>query len=302
MSDQLFEPIFHRKRGFTLVELLVVIGIISILMGLLLPAVQMAREAARNVQCKNQMRQLGLAALNYESAKKAFPIGYDTRPNSARPKSTWLASLLPYLEQQAIYDQSVAAYAISNNPFSNPPHIGFSQVMPQFVCPSNPNGLPLGYFPGLRGAAMTTYLGVNGIRWDSRDGVLYGGGKVRVAEIRDGLSNTLLIGERPPSRDRWFGWWYTGEGQDGSSSLDSLMGVRETNLGHRNNSGCDLGPYHFQAGDEFEQCDSLHFYSLHPGGANFCYADGSVTFTSYDADDILPAMATRSGKEVFEKP
>lgn len=293
---------FYTKRGFTLVELLVVIGIISVLIGLLMPAVQMAREAARNVQCRNQMRQLGLAALNYENAKKAFPTGYDNRPTTSKPKSTWLVSLLPYLEQQAIYDQSNAAYNVSKNPFSNPPHTGFSQVMPQFVCPSNPNGLLLGYFPGYSGAAMTTYLGVNGNDWSLRDGILFDNSKTRLSEIRDGLSNTLLIGERPPSSDRWFGWWYTGEGQNGTSSLDSLMGVRETNLGTRNNSICDAGPYHFQAGDEFQQCDSLHFYSLHPGGANFCLADGSVAFTSYEADSILPAMATRFGKETFDRP
>jgi type II secretory pathway pseudopilin PulG len=106
------------RNVLTLVKLLVVIGIIAILMGLLLPAVQLAREAARRTSCGSQMRQLGLAAANYESAKGRFPAGY-TGPTAPRRFNTWFTTLLPYLEQSAVYDQMVADYAATPDPFTS---------------------------------------------------------------------------------------------------------------------------------------------------------------------------------------
>lgn len=291
----------NRRGGFSLVELLVAIGIISILVGLSLPAIQAAREAGRRSQCQNKMRQLGLAMLNYESSHQLFPTGYSTQPGSATPLATWIVPLLPYMEQSSIYDQSRLAYSSVENPFVNPPHTAFGTVMPSLVCPSNPNALLLKYFSGYSGAAATTYLGVMGTTSEAKDGILFDGSKIRLAQVKDGLSNTILIGERPPSADGWFGWWYCGFGQNGTSSLDALMAVRELNLRQRGNAACADGPFAFQAGDEFDQCSSMHFWSLHPGGANFVIADGSVVFQNYDVDAILPDLATRSGGEIVER-
>jgi hypothetical protein len=115
-------------------------------------------------------------------------------------------------------------------------------------------------------------------------------------------SNTIMIGELPPSPDRWFGWWYAGYGQVGTSSLDSLMGVRERNIGSRSNSICGSGPFSFRPGHSEIQCSSLHYWSQHPGGAQFVLADGCQKFMPYDSAEILPALASRNGSEVFEMP
>ena len=111
-----------------------------------------------------------------------------------------------------------------------------------------------------------------------------------------------MIGERPPGTDRWFGWWYAGYGQVGTSSLDSLMGVRERNIGSRGNSICGGGPFSFRPGHSEFQCSSLHYWSQHPGGAPFVLADGSLKFMPYDSAEVLPALASRGGGELVEVP
>jgi prepilin-type processing-associated H-X9-DG protein len=120
-------------------------------------------------------------------------------------------------------------------------------------------------------------------------------------DITDGTSNTLLIGERPPSADLRFGWWYAGWGQDKDGECDGVLGARtEPRPGLFTN--CDGTPERFQPGRFENQCDMFHFWSPHAGGANFTFADGSVRFLSYSADDILPALATRAGGEAVAVP
>ena len=114
------------------------------------------------------------------------------------------------------------------------------------------------------------------------------------------MSNTLMIGERPPSADNWYGWWYAGLGQAASGSPDMLLGASEINDGANHATSCPAGPYEFSPGAIDEQCHLFHFWSLHPGGSHFVLADGSVQFYSYSVDPILiPAMATKAGGEVI---
>src|SRR5262249_432725 len=139
--------------------------------------------------------------------------------------------------------------------------------------------------------AFTSYLGVAGLNQYSRDGVLFQGSRVRLTDIRDGTTNTLMLGERPPSADFQFGWWYPGVGLHFSGAGDLVLGVRESNLPPivPGAQRCPPGAYPFMPGRFSNQCDMFHFWSPHPGGANFALADGSVRFLSYEANSILPA-------------
>jgi prepilin-type processing-associated H-X9-DG protein len=127
-------------------------------------------------------------------------------------------------------------------------------------------------------------------------------------DILDGTSNTLLIGERPPSSDYLFGWWFAGGGYNQMGAAgDNVMGVREYNyvnhvfvvgdLGGFTDVPCDGSKVNFQESSADDPCDQVHFWSLHPGGANFALADGSVRFILYASDPVLPALATRAGQE-----
>lgn len=285
-------------RGLTLVEFLVVLAIMAVLAALLIPAVQRVRDRAQRAGCVDHLRQIGLALHHYHGTYATLPPGVRRSPDPY-PYLTWHSRLLPFLEQEPLWKQTIQAFGRESNFAVNPPHVGLSTPLDIFLCPADARKqaqTPQGFM-----AAITDYLGVGGTDYRKWDGLLYLDSKVRFADILDGASNTLIVGERPPSDAFYYGWWYGGIGQKFDGSADSVLGVLELNVSFRT-SGCPTGPHQFGPGQMSNPCDVFHFWSLHIGGAHFLFADGSVHFLNYSAASLLPALATRAGGEAVTAP
>lgn len=302
MNDR---PIQHQciSRGFTLVELLVVIFIIGVLLALILSAVQAARESARNAQCKSNMRQISLACHQFEAIHGHLPAGVASGQQRQNwTASTFLLRCLPYVEQSSVYDLASEDFGRQADFYFPVPHAGLSHPIALYSCPSD------GRSPGPQAThsklnvALTNYLGVMGVDYQHRNGCFFADSSVRFGDITDGASATLLLGERPPSADFWFGWWYAGYGQNLTGSCDMVLGAAEICMEDSQLSGCGTGPHLFKKGNFQTRCDALHFWSPHPGGANFAFADGSVRFLAYSATETLSKLATRAGGEVANVP
>jgi prepilin-type N-terminal cleavage/methylation domain-containing protein/prepilin-type processing-associated H-X9-DG protein len=312
-----------RRGGFTLIELLVVIAIIAVLIGLLLPAVQKVRDSSARITCTNNLKQIGLALHNYHDANGSLPPAirdYYPPPIDPRQWLSWLGRLMPYYEQGNLAHNMEVAFASQGsnpNPFLNPPHLGLAQPLSVLRCPSDSRQYTVAYAEGFV-VAFTGYLGISGTNLRTLDGTLYWNSGVKFKDMTDGLSNTLVAGERPPSATLDFGWWYCGAGQwdygGGSAgnypqrntgSCDVTLGMAEINLqtsGISTLDSCPSGPYQFGPGNMNNPCDQFHFWSLHSSGSNFLMGDGSVRFVSYGAAAVMAAMGTRNGGEVANLP
>ena len=315
--------------AFTLIELLVVIAIIGVLIALLLPAVQKVRDAANRTVCTNNLKQIGLALHMVHDTDGKFPPAY--HQTFARPfvpyaadlheGMSWMGHLLPFIEQTALAQKVEAAFASQGTAgryAQGAPHREiYGTVIPTFKCPSDTRQYVTFHQLLLGQVALTGYLGVNGTNLRTEDGVLYWNSAVRLADITNGLSSTLLAGERPPNYNLDFGWWYNGTGQwdnslnptqmHHSGSCAVTLGLAEINIKGNGGSSpallhCPDGPYAFGPGSIDNACDQFHFWSLHAGGSNFLLCDGSVHFYGYAAAPVLTAMATRAGGESVEVP
>jgi prepilin-type N-terminal cleavage/methylation domain-containing protein/prepilin-type processing-associated H-X9-DG protein len=310
------------RPAFTLIELLVVIAIIAILIGLLLPAVQKVREAASRIKCANNLKQVALACHNYHDTEGKFPTCTLYTPATDPTGADWsfLARLLPYVEQNNLYIQAnipTSSIVQSQSPIA--------QQISTFLCPSDPvsNEGPrggdrcVGYVP----AGLTNIKGVTGDNWgggpvgsatwwgtdpqwvnpDSSgnyngmrhgDGIfcdqfLFKGEKrtVRMADITDGTSNTFLLGEALASRCEENNW---------AHAFDVL-------------ATCAIDPNATRADGTYYDPDNwpntMGFSSLHPGGVQFAFADGSVHFIGNDIPRLIyRALSTRAGGEVAQLP
>ncbi len=295
------------RRAATLLELLVVTAIIAILAGLLLAGVQKVRAAAARVQCQNNLKQLALAAHAYHDAAGALPPAVAAGAKARLKYLQWPVRLAPYLEQDAAWRQAEADYARAPNPFAaRPRHAGMDRLVPAFACPADwrvGTAWTVETMGRTHHVTHTSYLGNSGASTPKRDGVLFVNSRVRLDGIPDGTAGTLLFGERPPSADLRYGWLYAGAGQDLAGSLDSVLGVREANYAfYPEYQRCGPGPFPFRPGRADDPCAAFQYWSLHPGGANFAFCDGSVRLLAYSADAVLPALATRAGGEVVEVP
>jgi len=319
-----------RRRGFTLIELLVVIAIIAILIALLLPAVQQAREAARRTQCRNNLKQIGLALHNYHDAHGIFPpASIYTYPNrgggDVASNYTWIAMILPYLDQAPLYNSINFQQPLFNQTASNGEPI-YSTLISSMLCPSD-----TGY-----GAAnphnigWSNYAGSEGYDWHQRPGHRLVGmfeilTPIRVRDVQDGTSNTIAVGEVTAhgytgGAIRTSG---TGEPRRGNSgvfrsllmaphsSSDVNVGPLLDPEGNQRGAGSGAGfwwkasPHAFQATYLAAWGPNAQWHgpsSPHTGGAHFLLADGAVRFITENIDtgqwpdvSAIPLSDPRSG-------
>jgi len=302
-----------KKRGFTLVELLVVIAIIGILVGILLPAVQMVRESARRTQCLNNLKQLGLAVQGYEGAQKQIP---PSRP--ADGFLTWPVLLMPFLEANNLYKRFDvgAPYSVQD------PQV-VTQGLQVMICPTRRTGIPisLGETNGSLSGAVGDYAGNAGshnhldeFEWalfkNEVDGVFNSGllrdnrvvnfrladeikGRYGFADVTDGLSNTQFIGEKFVSPDRLGEPGGNGDGciynGDEPSTFMRLAGGF-LRLSSSPNDGTVVG-------------DFPVFGSAHPGTVGFVFGDGSTHSLNVDIDgDVLAYLSARNDGQAVSLP
>jgi prepilin-type N-terminal cleavage/methylation domain-containing protein/prepilin-type processing-associated H-X9-DG protein len=308
----------RRRSAFTLIELLVVIAIIAILIGLLLPAVQKVREAARRTECVNNLKQHGLGLHNYHDSYGVLPQGFSPY-TSAFPHEgawTWMTYILPFVEQDNAWKQAKAWTSVV--PLGTNWYAWYNPTaeldMKVFVCPQDARGPQkypgrTNYGPPFVDFALTTYLGNSGTTSTSNDGVLYYASKVKLVHITDGTSNTLLVGERPPNSNLEFGWWFAAYGYDGRGNGDCVMTSADVaianyfiaNYSATPNLPCNgtaIQKIGLQPGNVNMGCDAAHYWSFHSGGAQFLMSDGSARLVNYNSNNLLPALSTRNGGEV----
>ena len=309
------------KRGFTLIELLVVIAIIAILIALLLPAVQQARESARRSQCKNNLKQIGLAMHNYHDVFKMFPPCYvvpeiyedsDSSDNPAshstvfssrpefKPSWGWGAFLLPYLDETALYNSAGIGEAsyITDHPDE------YRTILTQFMCPSD-DGEPLDvnsnwnrHAPDSYHAAKSNYVVAND--HDTRatgldaTGCFWQNSNCMIRDIFDGTSNTILVGERRYHLENDVVKTQVSAGVWAGTADGALSGhgefVRDiAGTGRRNINGYVPSG---ASNDDWDYADA--FSSQHEGGAHFLLADGAVRFVSENIDHSVGGSTPNS--------
>jgi prepilin-type N-terminal cleavage/methylation domain-containing protein/prepilin-type processing-associated H-X9-DG protein len=299
-------------RAFTLIELLVVIAIIGVLIALLLPAVQAAREAARRTQCLNNLKQIGLAMHNYHGTHNTFPPGYvsNTQGNQSTgqdigPGWGWGAMLLNNLEQSPLYN-ALNFSLLTSDPGSQTVRRASLSV---FLCPSNTglNG-PLAIQDSsgnvlVGDLSAGQYVAVAG-QWEPEEfpgrnnGMFYRNSRIGLPDITDGSSTTLMGGERSQNvaNATWVGMIPFGQACNNPSwPVQDCESSNVLILGHTGPSPdeawIDVPNYNKAGADDF--------HSLHPGGCNFLFADGSIRFIKETINpQVFSYLSTRAGGEV----
>jgi prepilin-type N-terminal cleavage/methylation domain-containing protein/prepilin-type processing-associated H-X9-DG protein len=315
------------RRAFTLIELLVVILIIGLLVALILPGVQSSREAARRIQCANNLRQIGVALQNYSSTFAVFPPGWvgaiptgmEDSDNVVVPAASWSwgAKLLGFLEQNPLAENvPLSIFLVSDQSKTVA-----STTLGVFLCPSSPGGGPISVTledasgetqPFIFNIAPSNYVGSAGTKNPnyfprSCGGIFFRNSAVTAASITDGMSSTLTVGER--SRDLSDATWpgsYVGDNCTGPSWPVRVCDYAGTSwiLSYTGpEPSTPMAPSvpsdpRIQVPND-RQPGPSGYRSLHPGGCNFLFCDGSVRFVKETVNPpAFAALATRAGGEV----
>jgi type II secretory pathway pseudopilin PulG len=265
-----------RTDGFTLIDLAVTIGVMAVIIALLLPAVQRAREAARRLQCKNNLRQLGLGLHLYHDAHRGFPAG-------SLNSWSWIAQMLPEMEQANGQRQLNFRLDLEQSVLAGTDVAFADALVPFLMCPSDPNDQSIYISPQFLGQrfAHTNYLGTQSDPDTNATGMFGIETFIRLRDVVDGTSQTLFVGERgidfKPSTKGEFGWWILG------APLESFMTVTD---------GLQQGPS--------SDLDSVkRWWSYHDGCASFLFVDGSVRFLNDTMDpQTFASLGSRNGGEM----
>jgi len=288
-----------RRNGFTLIELLVVIAIIGVLIALLLPAVQQAREAARRTQCKNNLKQIGLALHNYHDQFNMLPpawVGVDPATRLPHVEGLngwgWASKILPQIDQAPLATRINFSLSVAD-----PVHDELRvMTLSVFRCPSDvgPERWMLDSEDGdpLTELAIANYVGSFGTRelHDCEglpigqqcvsDGVLFHNSRVRISDVTDGMSNTIFVGERRTFESAgWFSTW-VGAIPEGEEAMVRILATTDHTPNHPDNHFDDFGSHHV-------------------GGAHFLLGDGTVRFISANINlATYQSLATRSAGDL----
>lgn len=346
------------KRGFTLVELLVVIAIIGVLVALLLPAVQSAREAARRMSCTNNLKNIALACLNYESAQGTLPPGSINTTVQQGSGLGWPVHILPYVEESTVSQEAIDVYTESPDAYGSDMDELNQLMLPMYLCPSDPELANQQEKYGNAARKGMSYAGVSGSYYartgicpntrdpnhfcvsqdlnflgpNNYDGLIVMDWGMKLSKATDGLSKTLMIGERTYQIRAWMiGAYWTGttippkpggrrgggdenwkpKGPQPSSAMFAMKNLSDlyalnhdpltaAYAGHSN----ALGDRPTISSDTPKtiSVNDLPFASQHTSGVNFAYGDGSVHFIQENIDvPVYLALGSRNGEEAVSE-
>lgn len=284
--------------GFSLIELLVVIGIIGILVALLIPAVQASRESARRTQCKNNLRQIGLALTMYHEVARTLPPAVTDTWAGSTQLHTWAVLILPFVEQGSLYSRY--SFPAGQNAEANRPVV--STRLPVYSCPSSGDA---GY-EGDGHYAKGDYAASSGVQPVVNGGAMFPASKVRFNAIIDGLSNTLFVGELYHHN---LGWargsaaGMTGGGGGGGAAFSRGVSRWWSCKGPCAEAGLNplpgLNPLDTNCNTHCER--RFQFSSPHANGVYFLFGDGHVGFLTDSIDlEGLKALTTIAGHDIYK--